>query len=198
MVEAVDKVDSGRLDREDILEPEGWVLLGLLCDPRTGLGYRKSYRISNLDLMTQLVDHMRTRSIDEILALPDVAERIEYYRESAAAFKALLLERSRQDGPVVVTDTRGVDGIPPGNRFMVYALFPEANIDVRVIDGRKREFASISVGHSILNRTSPVDVGSLMLRYGGGGHHQVGTCQVPYAEADRVLAEVVAAIKAQS
>jgi len=196
MVRAVDKVDSAQLSREEITDPQGWVLLGFLCDPRTGLGYRRDFRISNLDLMTDLVDHMRSLTIEQILELPDVRQRIEYYRESNQAFEKMLRDTSRMEGPAVVTDSRGLAELPPGNRFLVYALFPEANISVRLIDGKNREFVSVSVGHSILNRTSKVDVGSLMLSYGGGGHKAVGTCQVPYADADRVLDEVVAAIKA--
>jgi oligoribonuclease NrnB/cAMP/cGMP phosphodiesterase (DHH superfamily) len=197
MLEYVDKVDSARLTREEILEPKGWVLLGFLCDPRTGLGYHKSFRVSNLDLMKQLVDEIRAKTIDEILALPDVEERVRRYFEENERFKAFLLERSRTDGPVVITDTRGAGEIPPGNRFLVYSLFPEASIDVRLIDGKGKQNVAFSVGHSILNRTSKVDVGSLMLKYGGGGHRAVGTCQVPSADADRILDELVDAIKAQ-
>jgi len=198
MVNAVDRVDSGQLTREEILEPKGWVLLGLLCDPRTGLGYRRDFPVSNLDLTKQLVDLIRSQSIDQILGHPDVKERVDYYFASRAEFEGILRSRSRVDGPIVITDTRGVTNIPPGNRFLIYALYPEANIDVRLIDGKQRQFVSISVGHSILNRSSSVNVGSLMLKYGGGGHHAVGTCQVPYDDAERVLAELVAAIKEQS
>lgn len=197
MLANVDKVDSGQLTREEILEPSGWVLLGFICDPRTGLGYHKSYRVSNLELMETLVDELRTKGIDEILALEDVKERVDRYFELNEAFKAFLLDTSRQEGPVVVTDTRGRGDIPPGNRFLVYSLFPEANIDVRLIDGKQKKFVAISVGHSILNRTSKVDVGSLLLEHGGGGHRAVGTCQVPTDQADRAVAEILAAIKAQ-
>ncbi|MBN2358815.1 MAG: exopolyphosphatase [Deltaproteobacteria bacterium] len=196
MLRYVDKVDSAQLTRDEIMNPTGWVLLGLICDPRTGLGYHKSFRISNLQLMKDLMDLMRQKTIDEILALPDVKERTDLYFESAKKFEAFLRERSRLDGPVVITDGRGVAEIPPGNRFMIYALYPDANIAVRLIDGKGKANVAFSVGYSILNRTSQVDVGSLMLKYGGGGHRAVGTCQVAYADADRVLAEMVAAIKA--
>jgi hypothetical protein len=195
MLTFVDKVDSGQLTKEEILEPERWILLGFVCDPRTGLGYHRSFRISNLELMKKLVDDLRTKSIDEVMADPDVQERVVRYFELNANFKAFLQERSKFDAPVVVTDTRGVQEIPPGNRFLVYSLFPEANIDIRVIDGRGKQFVAFAVGHSILNRTSKVDVGSLMLRHGGGGHRVVGTCQAPYEEADRVLQELISTIK---
>jgi oligoribonuclease NrnB/cAMP/cGMP phosphodiesterase (DHH superfamily) len=193
MLHYVDKVDSARLSEDEILNPAGWVLLGFICDPRTGLGYHKNYRISNLAYMSELVDHIRTKSIDEILALPDTRERIALYLENDQKAKDFLQKYSTQTGPVLVTDARGVDTLPPSNRFLVYSLFPEANISIRLIDGKGKEFVAISVGYSILNRTASVDVGSLMLKYGGGGHQAVGTCQVPYAQADSILAEIVAA-----
>ena len=195
MLEYVDRVDSGNLTEDEILNPTGWVLLGFICDPRTGLGYHKGYRISNLAFMNDLVDHMRSKSITEILALPDTKERIERYRENDAVARAFLKERSYVDGPVLVTDARGAADIPPCNRFLVYSLWPDTNISIRLIDGRGKEFCAISVGYSILNRTATVDVGSLMLKNGGGGHKNVGTCQVPYEDADDVLKELIAACK---
>jgi hypothetical protein len=196
MLRSVDKVDSAQLTEQEILDPRGWILLGFICDPRTGLGYHKAYRISNLAFMNDMVDHIRTKSIDEILALPDTQERIKLYRENDQQARTFLTERTRIDGPVIVTDARGAAEIPPSNRFLVYSLYPEANISIRLIDGKKKEFVAISVGYSILNRTATVNVGSLMLKYNGGGHRAVGTCQVPYGEADRVLDEIVAACKA--
>ncbi len=198
MLEYVDKVDSAQLSEKDIMTPEGWVLLGFICDPRTGLGYHKDYRISNLQLMRDLMEYLGNKPIEEILQLPDVQERVERYFENDVVFKKVLLETSVQDGPAVITDSRGATDNPPGNRFLIYSLFPETNISVRLIDGRGKEFVSISVGYSVLNRTSNVDVGSLMLKYGGGGHKAVGTCQVPYDKADQVLQEIVEVIKAQS
>jgi oligoribonuclease NrnB/cAMP/cGMP phosphodiesterase (DHH superfamily) len=193
MLEYVDRVDSGQLTEYEILSPTGWVLLGFICDPRTGLGYHKSYRISNLAYMNDLVEHIRTKSIDEILSLPDTRERIERYRANDQKAQEFLREKSRVSGSVLVTDARGADDIPPSNRFLIYSLYPETNISIRMIDGRGKEFVAISVGYSITNRTATVDVGSLMLKYGGGGHRKVGTCQVPYDQADRVLVELIEA-----
>ena len=192
----VDKVDSGQLTEEEILNPSGWIMLGFICDPRTGLGYHKGYRISNLQFMNDLVEHIRTKSIDEILNLPDTQERIKLYRENDQKARVFLKDRSRIEGPVVITDARGAAEIPPSNRFLVYSLYPKANIQIRLIDGRAKEFVALSVGYSILNRTATVDVGSLMLKYNGGGHKAVGTCQVPYASADQVLKELIAACQA--
>ena len=196
MLKYVDKVDSGQLTEEEILNPQGWVLLGFICDPRTGLGYHKEYRISNLTFMNDLVDHLRTRSIDEILQLPDTQERIERYRENDQNAREFLKQHSQVSGPVLITDARGAAEIPPSNRFLIYSLYPDTNISIRMIDGRGKEFVAISVGYSILNRTASVDVGSLMLKNGGGGHKKVGTCQVPYGKADEVLHELIEACKA--
>ncbi len=193
MLEYVDKVDSGQLTEGEILDPQGWVLLGFICDPRTGLGYHKGYRISNLAFMNDLVDHIRTKTIDEILTLPDTRERAELYKDNDQKAREFILQRSRVDGRVLVTDARGSEEIPPSNRFLVYSLYPETNISIRMIDGRGKEFVAISVGYSILNRTATVNVGSLMLKHHGGGHTKVGTCQVPYDQADAVLKELIEA-----
>jgi oligoribonuclease NrnB/cAMP/cGMP phosphodiesterase (DHH superfamily) len=193
MLTYVDKVDSAQLTEQEILNPSGWVLLGFLCDPRTGLGYHRKFTISNLQFVHNLLEMMRTASIDEILAHPDSKERIDLYLEHAQAAKPFYRSHSRVEGEVLITDLRGVNEIPPSNRFLVYSLFPETNISIRLIDGKGGEFVAFSVGYSILNRTATVDVGSLMLRYGGGGHKAVGTCQVPNEQADHVLKELIQA-----
>ena len=193
MMVYIDKVDSGDLTEQEILNPEGWILLGFICDPRTGLGYHQKYSTSNLQLMQDLTEHIRTMGIAEILALPDVKERVEMYFENESGNKEFLMANTRVDGKTAIIDTRGLKEIPPGNRFLVYSLFPDTNISIRVLDVKGGEYTSITVGHSITNRTSGVDVGSLMLRYSGGGHKAVGTCQVPHAEVEGVLSEIIAA-----
>lgn len=191
MIYYVDKVDSGDLTREEILHPTGWILLGFVMDPRTGLGRFRQFRISNYALMEELMEYCRTMNIDEIMALPDVKERVDMYFEQDALFKQMLLEHTQVRGNVILTDLRGVAPIYTGNRFLVYSLYPEQNISIWAVDGRARQNCPIAVGYSILNRTSHTDVGSLMLKYGGGGHRQVGTCQVPYDEADEVIEALV-------
>lgn len=192
MMEAVDKVDSAQLTVDEILDPKGWILLGYIMDPRTGLGRFRDYRISNYQLMEELMDYCRTMTIDEIMALPDVAERVKRYYEQNELFKEMILKYSRSEGNVIVTDLRNVETIYTGNRFLIYSLFPNQNISIWMVDGRNKENCAIAVGHSVTNRTSKTDVGSLMLKYGGGGHKMVGTCQVPYDDADKVLGELVA------
>lgn len=191
MVIGVDRVDSGNLKAEDILNPTGWVLLGFVMDPRTGLGRFRNFSISNYQLMEKLMDCCRTMNITELLELPDVKERLEVYFEQDRLFKEMVAKYTTILGNVILTDLRNVEAIYTGNRFLIYSLYPDQNISVWVVDGRAKLNCAIAVGHSILNRTSKTNVGSLMLKNGGGGHRQVGTCQVPYGEADRVLAELV-------
>ena len=191
MIDRVDSVDSGQLSREDIMHPKGWVLLGFLMDPRTGLGRFRNFRISNYELMLQLLHACATKDIDEILAMPDVHERVALYHEQAELFKQMIWSHTRIEGNVIITDLRGVDPIHAGNRFLVYSLYPEQNVSLWIVDGRGKQNCPIAVGYSILNRSCVSDIGSMMLRFGGGGHKQVGTCQVPYAEADHVIRDIV-------
>ena len=197
MLLAVDQADSGSYTREDILDPQGWMLLAFLADPRTGLGYTRTFRISNFDLMKALPTMLRTLTIDQILASPDVQERVKAYREDNEKYTAFLKKTARLEGDAIVLDLRGMKEVPSGNRFLEYTLFPRQNISVRLVDGKQGEFVMISVGGSIVTRTSTVDVGSLMLKHGGGGHKKVGTCQVPPAKADAVLQDILAAINAR-
>lgn len=195
MVEAVDKVDAAKLTADEVLHPEGWVLLGFIMDPRTGLGRFRDFRISNYELMEKLIDECRTKNIDEILEDPDVKERVALYFEQDKLFREMLDKYTRIDGNVIITDLRGVETIYSGNRFVVYSLHPEQNISMWIVDGRNKQNCPIAVGHSIINRTSKTDVGALLLKYGGGGHKQVGTCQVPYDDADKVIGELAAQMK---
>lgn len=191
----VDKIDSAQLTEEEILAPEGWVLLGFLADPRTGLGYYQNFRISNLEYCLKMVEMIRTMTIDEIMADPDTVERTELYFENTEKAKAFYKNCSWLDGPIVISDFRIVGTPPPSNRFLVYSLYPEANISIRIMDGKNRAFVAFAVGYSVINRTATVDVGSLMLKYGGGGHKAVGSCQVPYEQAEETLDELIGFIK---
>ncbi|MDR0819898.1 MAG: exopolyphosphatase, partial [Oscillospiraceae bacterium] len=192
MVVAVDKVDSGKLSADEILNPEGWVLLGFIMDPRTGLGRFRDFRISNFSLMEKLIKSCATQSITEIIADFDVAERVKLYFEQDTLFREMVGKYTKVDKNVIITDLRGVEPIYTGNRFLIYSLYPQQNISLWIVDGRGKQNAPIAVGYSILNRSAKTDVGALMLKYGGGGHHNVGTCQVDYADADKAIAEIVA------
>ncbi|MBJ7454616.1 MAG: exopolyphosphatase [Thermoleophilia bacterium] len=197
LMAAVDQADSAAYDAADILEPSGWTLLNFLMDSRTGLGRFRDFRISNYELMMSLIDAcIRHETVEEILALPDVAERVRLYHDQSELFVDQLRRVSRVQRDVVVVDLREEETIHAGNRFMVYALFPEARVSVHVIWGRERRNTVLAVGRSIIDRSSTADIGEVMLRYGGGGHPAAGTCQVPHAETSRVLGEVIDAVAA--
>lgn len=194
MMEAVDRVDSGNLTIDEIMNPQGWVLVGFLMDPRTGLGRWRQFTISNYQLMEKLMVACSKMTTEEILQLPDVRERIEVYNEQTERFKEMVRAHTRVEGNVIISDLRGVDPIYTGNRFMIYSMYPEQNISAWIVSGRGGEGCSAAVGYSILNKTSTVNVGHLMLKYGGGGHHKVGTCQFSNenmeAELPKMLAEL--------
>jgi len=196
MIVAVDKVDAAKLTIDEILNPTGWILLGFIMDPRTGLGRFRNFRISNYELMAKLMEACQHESIEVILEDPDVKERAALYFEQDALFREMVAKYTKIDGNVIITDLRGVETIYTGNRFIVYSLYPDQNISMWVVDGRGKQNCPVAVGHSIINRTSKTDVGKLMLKHGGGGHRQVGTCQVLYDDADRVIGELADAMKA--
>ena len=191
MMEAVDKADSARFSREEILHPQGWVLLNYLMDPRTGLGRFRNFRISNYQLMMELIDYCKNHGVDEILQLPDVKERSAMYFEHEEKFKAQLERCSKVSGHLVVLDLRNEEVIYAGNRFMIYALFPDTNISIHVLWGLKRQNTVFAIGKSILNRTSNTNIGELTLQYGGGGHENAGTCQIENDKAMEVLSKLV-------
>ena len=192
MMRFVDKCDSGDLTREEVVNPQGWVLLSFIMDPRTGLGRYRDYQISNYRLMEELIGFCRTLTIEQILALPDIKERVSRYNEQQELFANMLRTNAKAQGKVVVLDLRNQDEIFTGNRFYIYTLFPECNLSIQVLWGLMKQNTVFTVGHSIINKTSAVDVGSLMLAYGGGGHKKVGTCQVATDKAEQVLKELIA------
>ncbi len=191
IMEAVDKVDSGQLTADEIQNPKGWVLVGFLMDPRTGLGRWRNFTIPNYRLMEELMDACRTMGTEEILSLPDVKERIDVYFEQTEKFKEMVKAHTRVEGDVIISDLRGVDPIYTGNRFMIYSMYPEQNISAWIVNGKGGQGCSVAVGYSVLNRTSKVDVGSLMLKYGGGGHKAVGTCQFSNEDMDEKVPQLL-------
>jgi nanoRNase/pAp phosphatase (c-di-AMP/oligoRNAs hydrolase) len=196
LMEAVDKADAAQFSEAEILEPTGWIFLSFLMDPRTGLGRFREFRISNYQLMTQLIDACTQLTAEEVLAAPDVAERVELYRAHAADARGQILRCAVVHGDLVVLDLREEELIHPTNRFMLYALFPQCNASMHVLWGLRKQNTVFAVGKSILDRSSTVDVGALMLAHGGGGHEAAGTCQVENDRAHAVEAELVARINA--
>jgi len=191
MILAVDKADSAQFNREEILFPKGWVLLNYLMDPRSGLGRFKQFRISNYDLMMVLIDYCKKHSIDEILELPDVKERVDLYLEHQRTSLNQIEKCSKIYKNVVVLDLRNEEEIFTSNRFVIYALYPECNISIHVLWGLQKQNTVLAVGKSILDRSSKTNIGELMLKYRGGGHEKAGTCQIPNDRADQVLQEII-------
>jgi nanoRNase/pAp phosphatase (c-di-AMP/oligoRNAs hydrolase) len=198
LLAAVDKADSAGFSREDVLHPQGWELLSFLMDARTGLGRFRNFRVSNYQLMMDLIAYCKNHTIDEILALPDVKERVDLYRTHAALFREQLERCGQVHGNLAVLDLREEEVIYAGNRFMIYAVFPQCNISMHVLWGRAKQNTVFTLGKSIFDRSCTTNVGLLCLEYGGGGHAAAGTCQVPHEDADRVQAELIARINREA
>ena len=194
LLTAVDKGDSADFTLEEVLHPEGWVLLHFIMDPRTGLGRFRDFRISNYDLMMELIGYCMDHSIDEILELPDVRERVVLYREQSELFEAQLKRIAKVHGKVVVLDLRGEEIIHAGNRFMIYAMYPETQISVHVAWGFRKQNTAVMIGKSIFNKSSDADIGALCLSYGGGGHRNAGTCQLDNDVVDAELPNIIKAL----
>lgn len=184
---AVDKGDSADFTKEEILNPTGWVLMNFLMDARTGLGRFHDFRISNYALMMELIDYCVNHSIEEVLALPDVKERVNLYFEQQELFKAQLQKLTKIVGKVAVIDLRNEETIYAGNRFMVYAMWPETELSVHVAWGFQKQNTAVMIGKSIINKSSDFNIGELCLSYGGGGHANAGTCQL---DNDKIEAEL--------
>lgn len=195
LMDAVDKGDSANFTRDEVLHPQRWDLMNFMMDARTGLGRFKNFRISNYQLMMDLIDYCREYTIEEILELQDVRERVDLYREHEKLFKEQIQQCSHVAANVLVVDLRGEETIYAGNRFLKYALYPDTNISVQVLWGFKKQNTVITVGKSIFNRSCEANVGDLMLEYGGGGHKSAGTCQVDNEKADDVVQEITTRLK---
>ena len=196
MMLAVDKADSAQFSLEEILQPTDWVLLNYLMDSRTGLGRFREFRVSNYQLMMDLIKACRHHGIREILQLPDVLERVELYFDHAARAREQIERCATVHKNLVVLDLREEETIFAANRFMIYALYPQCNISIHVLWGMQKQNTVFATGKSILDRGSKTNVGELMLQYGGGGHNAAGTCQVANDQAEVVLGALIHQINA--
>ena len=192
IMEAVDKGDSADFTAEEILNPTGWVLMNFLMDARTGLGRFHNFRISNYDLMMELITFCTNHTIEEVLALPDVKERVDLYFEQQELFKQQLKDTVVIHDKVAVIDLRPLETIYAGNRFMVYAMWPEVEMSVHVAWGFKKQNTAVMIGKSIINKAGTLDIGQLCLDYGGGGHPNAGTCQLDNDKVDEMLPDIIA------
>ncbi len=197
MMVAVDKADSADFTKDEILNPTAWVLLSFIMDARTGLGRFRDFNISNYQLMMKLIDHCRNHeTIDQIIELPDVKERVDLYFEHHAKFREQIERCATVHGNLVLLDLRKEETIWAGNRFVIYALFPHCNISVHVLWGKNKQNTVLAIGKSILNRTSKTHVGHLCLEYGGGGHQAAGTCQIENLRAEETMQDIIDRITA--
>lgn len=196
MMTAVDKADAAQFSVDEILNPTDWVLLNFLMDPRTGLGRFHNFRISNYNLMMDLIDYCKDHNINEIMSMPDVQERVQLYNMQTDLFRDQVDRCFKIHKNLIVLDLRKEDTIYSGNRFMIYAMHPETNISIHVLWGLKKQNTVFAIGKSIVNRDSKTNVGELCLSYGGGGHEKAGTCQIENDQADIVLQELVKKINA--
>jgi len=194
LMAAVDKADSAQFNKQEVLQPTGWALLNFMMDPRTGLGRFRGFRVPNYELMMALIEYCREHSIEEILRLPDVKERVDLYFEQQEKFVEQLKRCTQLHDKLAVIDVRYEDTIYSGNRFMIYAVFPSSNISMHVMTGRDQQNVVFAVGKSIFDRSSKTNVGKLMLEYGGGGHHAAGTCQVDIGRAEAVKLDLIGRI----
>lgn len=190
LLKATDALDAAQLSMEDVTAPKGWILLGYTLDPRTGLGpeFQKYFR--------WLVEYVKEVSLDKILQHPEVKKRADRVLQETEEHTKLLKEKSKLDGSVIITDMRGVKDAPAGNRFLVYALHPAGNVEIRIFAGKGGATVNCAIGHSIFNRTCKVSVGDLCASYGGGGHKGAGTCQLDPAKAEAQIKDIVAKLKA--
>ena len=197
MMVAVDKADSASFSKEEILSPEGWGLLSFIMDARTGLGRFRDFNISNYQLMMKLIDFCRDHNdIKEILALPDVKERVDLYFEHQAKCREQIERCSTVHGNLVVLDLRKEETIWAGNRFVIYALYPQCNISMHILWGKNKQNTVFAVGKSIIDRSSKTDVGELMLEHDGGGHIAAGTCQIANLQAEDIKQQLIDRINA--
>ena len=188
LLDATDRLDAAQLTRDDVNNPQGWILVGYTLDPRSGLGAFKDY-------FRHLMKLAQEKTIEQILADEKVKANIDKLKKDEQAFKQHLLDHSKQDGNVVITDVRGLKDLPSGNRYLIYELFPTANVWMRLADGKGGEFVSIQLGHSIFKRDAKTSIGDLLAEYGGGGHFGAGTCQPAAADAPRVIEEILNVLK---
>ncbi|MCP4751871.1 MAG: exopolyphosphatase [Proteobacteria bacterium] len=197
LLQAVNIADAGSFTDEEVMNPEGWVLLSFIMDPRTGLGYYKDFQISNYRLMMDMIHYCRTMPAEEIIETGDVKQRIDRYFDHQDPFEDMLKRTSRIEDNLIITNLLNEETIYAGNRFIAYALHPEQNIDLRIMWGKEKQNVVIACGHSIFNRSSRTNVGKLMLEYGGGGHSMAGTCQIPIDTWEETLDEIATVIRKQ-
>jgi len=186
LMHEADRIDAGKLEQEDVLNPQGYVLISMTTDGRNAGDEPYWLKVINL---------LRDATLEEMLSDPEIKRRCERIQNEQEKLRKLLLERTTYKGNVIYCDLRGVKEIPDGNRFLIFTLFPKGNIQVKVAhDSQRENTTAISVGYNIFNPTSNVNVGELLKNYGGGGHKVVGSSRVPNEQAEQAIKEILAAV----
>lgn len=187
LVEVTDRIDSAELTMDEIKAPRGYILVSMTVEGK---------RPQDEPYWLRLIELLRANDLAVLMADKEVARRCEEFQVVNEEYSRAVRRHSGMDGNVLVTDFRRVWHGEPGNRFLAYTLFPEADIWVKAMGHPiDQERAHIAVGHSPFNRTSTVNVGELLSKYGGGGHKGAGSCRPLKGEADRVLREIIEACR---
>jgi hypothetical protein len=187
LLQETDRVDAALLTPEDVLHPQGYVLISMTID---------GVRPQDEPYWLRLIELLRDVPVEEILKDPDVDQRCQEVLDSQKRLKKILLQRATLKGNVIFVDLRGIKDLPEGNRFLIYTLFPKGNISLKITnDSQRPKTTAISVGYNIFNTTSKVNVGALLEKFGGGGHRVVGSCRVPNGEAEKAIAQILEAIR---
>jgi len=186
LLQEADRIDAGKLNEQDVLDPQGYVLVSMTTDGRNA---------GDEPYWLRVIELLREASLEETLKDAEVQRRCQRIRDEQDRLRAILRERATLKGNVIYVDLRGIKDLPDGNRFLIFTLFPKGNIQVKVTDDSQREnTTAISVGYNIFNSTSNVNVGELLTSYGGGGHKVVGSCRVANDRAEQAIREIVAAV----
>jgi hypothetical protein len=186
LLHEADRIDAGKLEKEDVLNPQGYVLISMTTDGKN---------VGDESYWLKIIDLLREKTLEETLSEPEVKKRCQRIRDEQEKLRKLLLERTTMKGNVIYCDLRGIEEIPDGNRFLIFTLFPKGNIQVKVSDDPQRQnTTAISVGYNIFKPTSNVNVGELLKNYGGGGHKVVGSSRVPNDKAEQAIKEILAAV----
>lgn len=188
LVQAADKIDSADLTQEEVLYPERYPYLLL------------SMTISGQDkgdepYWNHLIDLLRVLPIHAVMADDTVKARCQETIRENTAYRTHLKNHTRCQGHVAVTDFRTVNPPPVGNRFLVYSLYPECSVQVKIrLDANQPDMVMVSVGHSIFNRTCKVNIGQLLSHYEGGGHKAAGACRFHTDKAAEYIPKILDAL----
>lgn len=182
LVEQADKIDDAQLNLDEILHPENYpyILLSMTI-------YAK--HASDLTYCDKVVELLSTLSIDEVLAEPEVKRRCEQVLAENTTYEKHLKNHTRIQGLVSITDFRELDPAPDGNRFLIYSLYPDTVVNMKIFHENSKTV--VKLGHSILNRRCNVNVGNLLSRFGGGGHRGAGACRIEGPNAEPVLKKIL-------